>query len=113
MIDLNPLPDNLKLRILLLVRKFPKTTPSGFIIGIILIIVLLRKFYISLLPASRRLMRPFITNEPGTYAGWILPEMMNSFFLTSLLAELLESFVIVSIGMARPVKLWARVSSFA
>lgn len=73
--------------------------------GIILMIVLLRKFSISFPPVRSRLMSPLMTNELDTYAGWILEDMINSFFLLFLLAELLESLVIVSIGMARPVKL--------
>ncbi len=86
-------------------RKFPKTTPSGLIIGIIFMIALLRKFYIYLPPESKRFIMPLITNEPDTSAGWILPEMINNFFLLFLLAELFESFVIVIMGIARPVKL--------
>ena len=80
-------------------------TPSGLIIGIIFMIVLLRKFYIYLPPESKRLMSPLITKEPDTSAGWILPEIMNSFFLLFLLAELFDYFVMVIMGIAKPVKL--------
>lgn len=104
-IDLNLPLNSLKLRRLLLVRKFPKTTPSGLIIGIIFMIALLRKFYIYFPPESKRFIMPLITNEPDTSAGWILPEIINNFFLLFLLAELFESFVIVIMGIARPVKL--------
>ena len=68
----------------------PKTTPSGLIIGMILMIVELRNsstYYEVDVEESlwfdKDSMRPFVINEATVYPGWIRDEMRLTYLAVS------------------------------
>ncbi len=69
MIDLNRFPNNLKLKYYLLVLKLPNTTPSGFNIGIILMIWFDKNSEFYSLYSVNFIRIPFNTNEAHVYPG--------------------------------------------
>ena len=103
---LNLFPNNLSIHPSLLVRKFPKTTPSGFIIGIIFIIALSKKSF-SIFYDTSLLINPSATYDPTDSPGWIRHDI-NTTCLSTFLWAL---FVKVNMGIANPVKLKVRIST--
>lgn len=92
------------------VRKLPKTTPSGFSIGIIFSMLLLRNCYSSLprrLSSRRVFISPYNTNEEQVSLGCTRQDIRYTFLCLSASASEKKPFLlqIVIIGMAKPVTL--------
>ena len=87
----------------ILVLKFPKTTPSGFITGIILMMVVLSKSSTSTesFGLDRYLKMPFTMKDATVSPGWIRDEIRITYLLVSSISGLVN----VTIGIARPTKL--------
>ena len=98
MSDLNHFPNNLRYWYKLLVRKFPKTTPSGFIIGITLTIWFDKNTSFYFVYSANFLRTPLQTKEAHVSPGWILDEIRITILFW--LSEF--PFVKVIMGMFNP-----------